>query len=149
MDAEVSLREITKDTVRAVCNLQVAAHQSRFVAPNAVSLAQALFEPKAWYRAVYAGENLVGFVMLCDDPEKPEYFLWRFMIAGTYQGKGYGKHALSQLVDHVRGRPGASELRTSCVPGDASPCDFYLKFGFAFTGEEEEGELVMRLALSS
>lgn len=48
----VSLREITSETVRAVVKLSVAESQKGFVASNAISLAQALFAPEAWYRAV-------------------------------------------------------------------------------------------------
>ena len=75
-----------------------------------MSIAEAHFEPKAWFRAIYAGEDPVGFVMLYDDPEKPEYYLWRLMIAGEHQRKGYGREALRLLVEHVRARPGAREL---------------------------------------
>ncbi len=53
----VTLREITAETVRAVINLSVTEHQKRFVASNAVSLAQALFAPEAWYRAIYLDEE--------------------------------------------------------------------------------------------
>jgi diamine N-acetyltransferase len=147
-EPSISLREITKETVRSICNLSVAPEQNRFVAPNAVSLAEALFEPKAWYRAVYAGEEPVGFVMLFDDPEAPEYYLWRFMIVAGCQGRGYGKQALALVIDYVRSRPGAAELTTSCVPGEGSPCEFYKKMGFAFTGEVDESELLMRLRLA-
>jgi len=52
----VSLREITSETVRAVTRLSVAESQKGFVAPNAVSLAQALFAPTAWYRAIYLAD---------------------------------------------------------------------------------------------
>lgn len=48
----VTLREITAETVRAVIALSVAESQKMFVAPNAVSLAEALFAPEAWYRAI-------------------------------------------------------------------------------------------------
>ena len=78
--ATVTLREITRDTVREIMHLDVAEHQKGFVAPNSVSIAQAHFEPKAWFRAVYAGEEPVGFVMVSEDPDGPEYFLWRLMI---------------------------------------------------------------------
>ena len=73
MDAEptehrgvVSLREVTADTVRAICKLEVGPEQQGLVAPNAVSIAQAYFEPAAWFRAVYAGDTPVGFAMLYD-----------------------------------------------------------------------------------
>lgn len=69
---QVSLREITADTVRAVTRLTVAESQKGFVASNAVSLAQALFSPQAWYRAIYLADELVGFVMLADESLGPE-----------------------------------------------------------------------------
>ncbi|KAA3663772.1 MAG: GNAT family N-acetyltransferase [Chloroflexi bacterium] len=85
-DAVVTLREITKETVRSIIDLKVAPAQDNFVAPNAVSIAQAHFDDKAWFRAIYADETPVGFVMLFDDAEKPFYYLWRYMIDAKYQG---------------------------------------------------------------
>ena len=76
-DSIVSLRPVTKDTLRDILRLKVTEAQEHFVANNAVSLAQAHFTPEAWYRAIYADETPVGFMMLYDDPAKPEYFLWR------------------------------------------------------------------------
>jgi diamine N-acetyltransferase len=146
-DTEVTLREVTADTVRAICALEVQPEQRGFVAPNAVSIAQAHFEPKAWFRAVYAAEAPVGFVMLHEDADKQEYYLWRFMIAGEHQGKGYGRRALDLVVEHVRGLPGARALVSSFVPGDLGPRDFYLRYGFVETGEVEAGEHVIRLTL--
>jgi diamine N-acetyltransferase len=146
--ATVTLRPVTKETVRDICRLKVAPEQEQFVAPNAVSIAQAYFEPEsAWFRAVYAEEVPVGFVMLEDDPANATYMLWRFMIDARYQGCGYGRRALELLIEHVRTRPGAKALLTSCVPGDGSPCPFYEKIGFVYTGDVDEDELVMRLDL--
>jgi diamine N-acetyltransferase len=145
----VSLREVTAETVRTVCALSVAPDQRHFVATNAESMAEAYFSPEAWFRAVYAGETPVGFIMLSDDPDKPEYYLWRFMISSDHQGKGYGRRALELLVEHVRGRPGARELLLSYVPGDGSPEGFYRGLGFEPTGEVEDGEVVMRLRLDA
>jgi diamine N-acetyltransferase len=141
----IELREITKDTVRAICNLKVAPEQQKFVAPNAVSIAQAYFHDDAWFRAIYDGDTPVGFVMLSDVPEKAEYYLWRLMIDAQYQGKDYGRRALEIIVDHVRTRPNAKEFFLSICPGDGNPGPFYEKFGFKYTGEEEDGELMMKL----
>jgi diamine N-acetyltransferase len=44
---QVTLREITSETVIAVIKLAVAESQMSFVAPNAVSLARALFSDEA------------------------------------------------------------------------------------------------------
>jgi diamine N-acetyltransferase len=145
--AEVALVEVTGETVRSICRLEVGPGQFRFVAPNAVSFAEALFEPKAWYRAIHADGVPVGFLMLHDDPDEPAYYLWRFMIDARFQGKGYGARAVELLVEHVRSRPGATELTLSWVPGPGSPEGFYLRLGFEPTGEIDDGEIVARLAL--
>jgi diamine N-acetyltransferase len=146
-DRQVTLREVTADTVRAICVLEVRPEQRGFVAPNAISIAQAHFAPNAWFRAVYAGDEPVGFVMLDEDVEKEEYYLWRFMIDGKHQREGYGRRALDLVVERVRALPGARELISSYVPGDEGPRDFYLRYGFVETGEVDEGEHVIRLGL--
>ncbi len=145
--AVVELREVTRETVRAICRLEVAPGQSAFVAPNAVSFAEAYFEPRAWFRAIYADNEPVGFAMLSLDTEKPEYYLWRLMIAAGSQRRGYGRAALALIVRHVRTLPGATELLVSWVPDDAGPEPFYRGLGFIPTGEIHEGEVVARLTL--
>ena len=148
-EAVVSLREITAETVREVCNLSdtLAPPRKFMVAPNAVSIAQAYFSENAWFRAIYAGETPVGFLMLYDDPAKREYFLWRLMIAGPHHGKGFGRRAIELLVDHVRTRPGATILETSCGQGPGSPEGFYHKLGFERNGEVYGQEIGLSLTL--
>ncbi len=146
-ESKVSLREITEKTVRTICDLKVDDSQQKFVAPNAVSIAQAYFSDKAWFRAIYADESPVGFLMLEKDTEKPEYFLWRMMVDDRYQRMGFGYKAMILLIDYVKTLPDATELLTCCVPGEGSPGEFYRKLGFERTGEMNGIEVVMRLAL--
>jgi diamine N-acetyltransferase len=146
-DSAVTLKEINKDTVRTICNLKVSESQRGFVAPNAVSIAEAYFNGTAWFRAIYADDTPVGFLMLDKNTKKPEYFLWRMMIDGRYQRMGFGYRAMTLLIDYVKSLPGATEFLTSCVPGDGSPEDFYNKLGFTRTGEMDGAEVVMRLPL--
>lgn len=152
--SQVMLREITADTVRAVTKLSVAEDQMGFVAPNAVSLAQALFAPEAWYRAIYFGEELAGFVMLEDEsllsppPAQPEVGVWRFMIDARFQGRGIGRAALLQVIEHVRSKGLFTTLQLSYVPGPGCPEAFYLSLGFRHTGRIDEGEIVLELPLA-
>lgn len=145
----ISLQEITEETLRSILRLKVSPEQEKYVASNAVSIAQAYFQrDNAWFRAIYADESPVGFLMLDDRPNEASYFLWRFMIDARYQKFGYGKRAIELLIEHVKTRPNAKELGVSCVPeGDGSPCPFYEKLGFVYTGEKDEDELVMKLKL--
>jgi diamine N-acetyltransferase len=145
---EVTLCEITKENLSDILRLKVAPHQEQFVASNAVSLAEAHFEPQLpWFRAVYAGETPAGFLMLEYNAEEQFYFLWRLMIDERYQKHGYGRKALELLFAHVKALPRADALYTSCVPTEGGPGPFYEKMGFVYTGEEEDSELYMRREL--
>jgi diamine N-acetyltransferase len=146
-DAVVTLKEISKETLRSILKLAVAPEQKNFVADNATSIAQAHFEPKAWFRAIYADETPVGFIMLFDNAEEKMYYLWRMMVDATFQGMGYGRVAIQHLVSYVKTRPGATELLVSYVPGKGSPEQFYAKQGFVNTGKQHGDELEMKLIL--
>jgi diamine N-acetyltransferase len=141
MDVE-NLRRLGK-----VLRLSVADRQQRFVADNGSSLAQAHHEPRAWYRAICADDTPVGFAMLEIDSEKPEYYLWRFMLDARYQGLGFGRRALELLIAHVRQLPGAREFLTSVVQAEGGPQPFYESLGFVATGEYEDGEAMLSLKL--
>ncbi|MEO8103789.1 MAG: GNAT family N-acetyltransferase [Betaproteobacteria bacterium] len=154
----VTLREITKDSVRTVSLLDVGPGQEGLVAPNAFSIAQAYFQPEAWFRGIYADDVPVGFVMLEDWSQAtgreaelyegaPYVGLWRFMIDHRFQKFGFGAQAMRLVIAHARTRPGANNLLLSFVPKENNPEGFYARFGFVRTGEVDEGEVVMRLAL--
>jgi diamine N-acetyltransferase len=150
----VSLREINAETVRAICALETTEEQRRFVAPNALSIAQAHFDPTASFRAIHADETPVGFIMWrpsrkTDGPsrEAGSYYLWRLMIDARYQRRGYGRSALALLADFLREQRGR-QLWTSYVVGHDGPHGFYLSLGFEDTGEVmSHGERVMILTL--
>lgn len=147
----VTLREITKDTVTTICKLDAGDGWTQ-VAPNGVSIAQAHYNREAWYRAIYASDEAVGFVMLFDPtlsatPERPEFFLWRLMIDHRFQRRGHGHAAVERLVEHVRTRPGADALYVSHVPAAEALARFYQSLGFRYTGAQDDGERVMVRAL--
>jgi GNAT superfamily N-acetyltransferase len=151
----ITLREITEDDAASVLALRLAPGQERFVSSVADSLAEARRYPQGnpWYRAVHADGQPVGFVMLSWDvaPAPPEingpWFLWKLLIDHRYQGKGYGREVVRQIVEVVRGQ-GGTELLTSYVPGEGGPAGFYARLGFVPTGElDPEGEVLLRLDL--
>ena len=154
-DVLVTLREVTPANEAAVRSLTVASGQELFVDSVPESLEEAKESPDArpWFRAIYAGERAVGFVMLSYDvpPGHPEYpwrfYLWRLLIDAGHQRRGYGRAAMALVIDHVRGCPGATELFTSVQPGADSPRPFYRALGFESTGEWFDGEEVYRLRL--
>jgi diamine N-acetyltransferase len=151
-DSIVSLREITAETVRTICKLSdtLSDEHKRMVAPNAVSIAEAYFNEHAWFRAIYADETPVGFVMLYTGPDEDTgetvHFLWRYMIGGPYQKLGFGRKALQTIIEDLRSK-GVKEFGTSCGVGPGSPEGFYRSLGFEPTGEFYGEEKALRLTL--
>ena len=119
------------------------------------SVLEAQFAPEAWFRAIYAGESPVGFMMVSVDSNAHgplsgptgEYYLWRLMIASDHQGRGYGRRAVELLICELQGK-GVTMLLVSCGTGAGSPRDFYRKLDFEETGEVVDGEIVLRLPLT-
>lgn len=153
-EPDIHFQRLTAKNVRAVCKLSetLPPSQRKMVADNALSIAQAHCSEHAWMRAIYAGDTPIGFVLLHigsdyeDGIDCPGYFLWRLMIAGPYQGQGYGQTAMERLLAHLRAQ-GVPVLYTSCGLGEASPEGFYRKLGFTPTGEmyNDEIELVLKI----
>lgn len=152
---KVTLREVTADNAQAVVALRTTPAQERFVSTVEHSLHEAERHPDEhpWLRAIYAGEQPVGFVMVAWDfvPEPPHsdgpYFLWKLLIDRDHQGKGYGRQAVEQVMDLIRA-DGGTELVTSYVEGEGNPLGFYTKLGFVPRGDlDPEGEIMLRRAL--
>lgn len=152
-DSEVTLRRISARTVGEICDLSetLSREQREKVADNAISIAEAHFSENAWFRAIYAGDIPVGFIMLHigadhdDGIDCPGVFLWRLMIAGPHQGKGFGEKAIDLVIRDLKAR-GVSELYTSYGLGPASPQGFYKRLGFKETGGmyDDEVEVVLK-----
>jgi diamine N-acetyltransferase len=145
----VRLSEITFETVRQITALDVTDRQRGYVASNAVSIAEAHFNPGAWFRAVYAADEPVGFVMLLDpnapgalvrSPIGPQNVaLWRLMIDHRHQHRGYGRAALDLIFTHVRDTLRVKRIISSYIPGEHGPQAFYLRYGFQETGQTRAG----------
>jgi diamine N-acetyltransferase len=143
--ATVELREVTGETVRDICRLKTTPEQEAFVAPNAVSIAEAYFEPKAWFRAIYTDGAPVGFVMLHDDRERQRYYLWRLLIDATTSAAARARQRSSWSCgsadpsrrDRADRELGRGRRAWGLLPG----------LGFVLTGEVDDGEVVARLPL--
>lgn len=151
----VTLREITEDNVEDVLALRVTREQRQFVSSVSDSLVEAEENPQGnpWFRAVYADDVPVGFVMLSWDvtPAPPDingpWFLWKLLIDHRHQREGYGREVVRQVAGLVR-EHGGTELLTSHVPGEGGPAGFYARLGFVPRGDRDpEGEIILRLPL--
>tara|TARA_X000001036_G_C20342106_1_gene668955 strand:- start:75 stop:530 length:456 start_codon:yes stop_codon:yes gene_type:complete len=126
----IYLKDITKKNLESIINLNVSEDQIDQVAPNSVSIAQGHYSNSAWFKGIFNDDIAVGFVMLDLIIEEKKCFLWRFMIDKKHQGKGYGKIALTHVVDYVKSFKVFNEIETSYVPTENGAEGFYKNFGF-------------------
>jgi len=147
MSDEVRLEDVTARNWRAVVRLKLAPEQEELVASNLYSIAQSKFDPDAHPRAVYAGDEIVGFIMYDVDQPAHEASIYRFMIDREHHGKGYGRAALARALDEIRATPGMQKISIGYMPENAVAKAFYASFGFMEVGTDEDGETIAELKL--
>jgi len=150
MGDAVKLKDVTAKNWRAIARLRLDPSQKDLVASNLYSIAQSKFDPNAHPRAVYAGKELVGFLMYDvweTSGKTREASIYRFMIDAKQQGKGYGRAALAQALDEIKAMPGIKKVSIGYMPENAVAKSFYASFGFVEVGRDEDGEIEAELTL--
>jgi diamine N-acetyltransferase len=151
MNTTLRVADITPENVGAACRLAIRPEQEEYVAPVAISLAEAYANPgTAWPKVVYAGDALAAFVMGGFDPDSPvDVFrcgIWRLNVAAAHQGKGCGRFAVQAVLDEAR-RRGQKRVTVLWKPGEHGPEQFYLRLGFRATGQVLDGQKAGELFL--
>ena len=141
----VELRPVTQANFGSVINLEVSQDQVNFVSSNLYSIAESKVYPECIPLAIYANDTAVGFLMYAFDNKDDNYWICRLMIDRYFQGKGYGKEAMRQIIQEIRKRPNIDLIKLSINPSNQSGEKLYMDLGFVKTGELVEGEEVMCL----
>ena len=133
----IALLPVQRAHVGALIDLRIATGQEHFVASNAITLAQAAYEPETFVFGIWADQELVGLLAAIDcrnydeleDGDDPNSaFLWRLMIGAGFQRKGYGREALGCIRAWARDL-GLLKLVTSAVPENDGAIALYEGFG--------------------
>lgn len=66
------------------------------------------------------------------------------MIDGKFQGKGYGKLAIKEVIKMLRAREDCKQIRVSHIPHNLTANKLYKDVGFTETGEfEDNGDIIL------
>lgn len=115
-----------------------------FVASNALSIVQALFE-KTWIaKAIEHDGILIGFVMYGFNKSENFYELCRIMIDKRFQGNGYGSEAIKMAIHDMIQAYDCKEIYLSTDPDNNKAMKIYEKLGFVKTGRVIDGEDLYR-----
>ena len=139
----VSLREITGDNYFQVLELKISPEQeaAKFVSPVVRSLADAWYyrdEGITYPKAIYAKEDLVGFIMYDLDPEEQHVFIWRFLIDQAFQGRGYGRQTIEAVLEMAKQQTQMTKVVADYVDGNEPMKKILLGLGFEETGFNKE-----------
>jgi diamine N-acetyltransferase len=140
-------KEVDKDNWEECIELNVAPEQASLVATNWYSLLQAKFGDDCYPLCIYNENIMVGFLMYDIDPDTKRMEMSRLMIDETYQGNGYGKMAVLQLLDLIREKYGCIKFYTSIDPNNIMAEKLYEGVGFIKTGEIMWDEVVLMVQL--
>ncbi len=143
----ITLREITKDNLRAAARLKVDPGQENFVASNAPSMAESKFRPSWVCLGIYAEEKMVGFMMHGLDDEGQRWII-RLMVDADQQGKGYGRKAMELILAQFRADPAIPAVGISYEVENKVAQKLYADLGFVETGDVIEGELIAKLTFN-
>lgn len=144
-EALIALKKIDVDNFDDIIALSVREDQRELVTTNVESLAQVYVQPECIPLAVYDGALPVGFLMYCLEWEPNEYWLYRLMIDARYQGRGYGRAALAQVLERVKRNPAHHRLFLGVDPAGVASVALYQSLGFRFDGRQYGKEKIMVL----
>lgn len=145
----ITLRNITGDNYFQVLELKISPEQeaAKFVSPVVRSLADAWYyrdEGITYPKAIYAKEDLVGFIMYDLDPEEQQVFIWRFLIDQAFQGKGYGRQTIEAVVEMAKQQTQMTKVVADYVDGNEPMKKILLDLGFEETGfDPDNNEHIM------
>lgn len=141
----ITLRDITGDNYFQVLELKISPEQeaAKFVSPVVRSLADAWYyrdEGITYPKAIYAKEDLVGFIMYDLDPEEQHVFVWRFLIDQAFQGKGYGRQTIEAVVEMAKQQTQMTKVVADYVDGNEPMKKILLDLGFEETGFDQDSK---------
>jgi len=142
----ITLREINRENWRTCYRLD-AGDGGKYVASTQFSMLETLFDNRHDMRAIYADDDMIGFVMFGQDEDVPEdaYGIWRYLIDKSHHGKGYSKTALNLVINHIKTVEGINAIYVSIIPDNEAGKALYESVGFVMTGDMLGDEAVMRL----
>ena len=111
-----------------------------FVASNALSIVQSIYENGWITKAIEYEGDLVGFTMYgyCEDNDF--YELCRIMIDRKHQGRGYGTQAIKLVLEEMKTIDGCKEVYLLTDPKNIIGKHVYEKIGFISENRMMDGE---------
>ena len=144
----IRIKEIDASNINEVRRISVKEHQRSFIETVDECLEEAAIYKQWCPVAIYNYDEIVGFAMYGAFGKNPDTWIDRIIIDEKYQGKGFGKCAMKELIKIVTEKYNVNIVYLSFVENNDVARKLYENLGFNFTGEHvPEGELIYRYDL--
>lgn len=144
----IHLESVTRDNWENAIKLTVHKEQKTFVPSVSVSLAKIYIKPDGDHVeyipfAIYNEEEMIGFIMFAYEENTTDmYWINGFLIDEKFQGNGFGRAALHEMVKWIHNKFSiCNQIRLTVNKDNLSAKQLYKNFGFKPTGDiysEEE-----------
>lgn len=146
----ILIKNITDENFLDAFHLKLKREQRKFVSHPIRSLAQAyVYRNQCQPFGIYHDDRMVGYVMVIYDDTVRKYAVWHMMIDESQQGRGFGKAALSLVLEYIKKKPfGDSDcVVLTCNKENVHALGLYRSLGFELTGNEDGDEAELSLAI--
>ncbi|MEG2195153.1 MAG: GNAT family N-acetyltransferase [Terrisporobacter sp.] len=148
---DICFKLVNKENIECILNLKIKDNQEGFIESVEECLKEAeelsLWKPVG----IYDGHNLIGFAMYGyweSEGTCGRVWLDRFLIDEKFQGKGYSKPVLKELIKEIHDFYNCDEIYLSLYDDNFVAKSIYEGLGFKFNGElDTKGEKIMVLNL--
>ncbi|MFG1733006.1 hypothetical protein PAEVO_10880 [Paenibacillus sp. GM2FR] len=141
----ITLHAIDKDNWEDCIRLKPTPEQEKWIAPNLYSIAEAQFMEGFETRAIYHDEEMIGFVMYGLHPHDDNYWIYRFMIDGKFQGLHYAKPAIRLVLEEIRSSPDTTDDVMLCYKPENERAErLYSQIGFKEAGIAPWGDVMAK-----
>ncbi len=146
----VKLAKIYYDNFHEVIDLELEKYQEENLPSNVYSIAESSFSSAAHPRAIWSGDEIVGFLMYRfgeDEDDKHECVIWRFMVDRRHQNTGIGRAAMTLLMAEIRSHKSCKTIEIYYDPKNLAAKKLYTRFGFEAVGKRDDGDVIAHIVL--
>lgn len=147
---DVKLTEIVYENFHEIIDLELEGDQEAHLPSNVYSIAESSFSSSFHPRAIWHGEEIVGFLMyqFYDlETEQQECTIWRFMLDRRHQNKGIGKAAMSLLMAEIKENEKCKLVEIYYDEKNIAAKKLYTQYGFKVVGNRDDGDVIAEVAV--
>ncbi|WP_346900161.1 GNAT family N-acetyltransferase [Clostridium sp. UBA7503] len=144
----IYFKDIDNTNENIVRKIKLKSNQEKFIETVDECLKEASTCSQWNPVAIYDNEAVIGFAMYGSFGPNKDTWIDRIMIDEKYQGKGFGRIAMTKLIDIVSKKYDVNTIYLSIVEQNTLAYSLYKSIGFEYINEKDvNGELIFKYTI--